>query len=107
MTPTEHEYTVATDAAAKALYLTAGGDDDDSLPWEDVPRLTQNQIRESVLPIVDAALQALPDRRAEGWAVGEKAGEEFERARWQPVAERNMIPLATPERPDNPYGGQS
>lgn len=68
MTPTEQEGTVAVDAAARTAWdlqrkaaeaagvPTAG-------PWENLGPLDQNYYREAVLPLVWAALEALPDRR--------------------------------------------
>lgn len=59
MDPTEHELTVAVDAAAKVLH-----GDVTQEPWDDLTPLEQLEVRETVLPCIWAALRALPDRRA-------------------------------------------
>lgn len=61
MTPTEHEGTVAVDAAARVL---ARHTQRRGAEWDDLKPLTQNALREQVLPLVRAALEALPDRSA-------------------------------------------
>ncbi|MEJ7796793.1 MAG: hypothetical protein WKF50_14655 [Nocardioides sp.] len=58
MTPTEYELTVASHAAGRVLCAEIDG----SVPWEDLEPLARNSYLESVLPIVNAALLALPDR---------------------------------------------
>lgn len=66
MIPTEHEYTVATHAAAKAAYeneiRSQGLDPDAIIAWDDLPRLAKNGWCEGVLFLVDAAISAIPDR---------------------------------------------
>ena len=76
MTPTEHEGTVAVDAAAKVMYarniaamepiveqLRAQGQQVDlTRDWDDLGPLEKNNYREMALPVVWAALEALPDR---------------------------------------------
>jgi hypothetical protein len=63
VTPTEHEGTVAVDAAARAVYdaqrrsMPSG-----AASFDDLDVLQRNHFRESVLPFVWAALEALPDR---------------------------------------------
>lgn len=63
MIPTEHEYTVATHAAAKAVVKAQHPEID----YDTVPLAQIRPYLEAVLPIVDAALSALPDRRADAW----------------------------------------
>lgn len=58
MIPSEHEGTVAVDAAARRAFADLGGTGFDSLSAE-----SKRQIKEQVLSIVWAALEALPDRR--------------------------------------------
>lgn len=75
--PTEEAATLAVDAAAKAAY-------DDNIKarkevfppsatfpeWDDLHPTEKLQIRESVLPLVWAALAALPDPRYTAWEAG-------------------------------------
>ena len=81
MTPTEHEGTVAVDAAARKMYA----DYADRLRSQNVPDVAiaefdhlaptiRNQWREAALPLVWAALEALPDRRAAAWDQGYACG---------------------------------
>lgn len=68
MTPTEHELTVAVDAAARKLWegLARAGDVyAGRRPFDDLDELLQQRLREEVLPIVTAVLAALPDRGLE------------------------------------------
>lgn len=59
MIPTEHEYTVATQAAAKKLLSLSRPD----LDWdEDLDPNERRAMMEPILPIVDAAISAIPDR---------------------------------------------
>lgn len=58
MTPTEHEMTVAVHAAARTLYATLS----DAPPFDDLPANERLSLRESVLTLVVAALEAVPDR---------------------------------------------
>lgn len=64
MKPTEHEMTIAVDAAARHVWSTIAVLDIQGMPFEDVPPLAQNKLREDVLQVVIAALEALPDRAA-------------------------------------------
>lgn len=68
MTPTEHEATVAVDAAARRFWKAQ----QDSFALQGAPgaledfdaldRLQQVEVKQHVLPFVWAALEALPDR---------------------------------------------
>lgn len=58
MIPSEHEATVAVDAAARRLYDLAGGTAFDALSAE-----AKRQLKQQVLDVVWAALEAIPDRR--------------------------------------------
>jgi hypothetical protein len=81
VTPTEHEGTVAVDAAARklwelqeqAVYESTGGKVRGP-SYDQLKQLKKNEVRQSVLPIVWAALEALPDRRADGWDEGYRSG---------------------------------
>lgn len=70
--PTEAMATVAVDAAARNFYETnvtvpEGG----SKPsFDDLPATAKLQFRQAVLPIVWAALSALPDPRRVAWFEG-------------------------------------
>lgn len=84
MSASEAEATVAVEAAAKKVYeANAEGYNATmaraGLPgqpsWEDSNPLTKNQYREAVLPIVWAALEALPDRSRGLWLEGYYAHE--------------------------------
>lgn len=79
MRPTEHEATVAVDAAARAAYDEEAARAREILPpeaaasiieWDDLTALDKNDWRESVLKLVWAALAALPDRRRGAWEEG-------------------------------------
>lgn len=72
MTPTEHEGTVAVDAAARVAYERHRLDH--RTEFDDLDPHVQNMWRETVLAPVWAALEALPDRRAAVWDEGELAG---------------------------------
>ena len=83
MTPTEHEGTVAVDAAARKFWelqeraiheQTNGAVTGPS--WEQLNHLKRNEVRQHVLPLVWAALEALPDRRADAWDEGWRAAAE-------------------------------
>jgi len=68
--PTEHEGTVALDAAAR-LYLET------QVPgekWDNLDAVQRQAVKQMLLPMVWAALEALPDRRHSAWAEGFKAG---------------------------------
>jgi hypothetical protein len=58
--PTEHELTVAVDAAAEYAYRRTVVDEARS--WRDVDAVTAHRFRELVLPLTTAALEAIPDR---------------------------------------------
>lgn len=65
MIPTEHEYTAATHAAAKVKYAQYHkANPDQTLPedWGELPLHLKRTFLENVLPIVDAAISAIPDR---------------------------------------------
>ena len=73
MIPTEHEYTVATQAAAKRYHedmVRAASMTPSPIEvpaWDDLDAFRRQQTMEAVLPIVNAAISALPDRRADAW----------------------------------------
>jgi hypothetical protein len=73
MTPTEHEGTVAVDAAARKMYadVNAGLDVPE---FDHLHPVQQNVFRDAVLPYVWAGLEALPDRAVIAWDEGEVAG---------------------------------
>lgn len=60
MIPSEHEGTVAVDAAARKAW--AGQPYSEKTSFDELDVLQQNRFREAVLPLVWAALEALPDR---------------------------------------------
>jgi hypothetical protein len=68
MIPTENEYTLATHAAAKLLYaqmvarVSEGYPDAPETPWEELSPSSKRPYLERVLPIVDVAISAIPDR---------------------------------------------
>jgi len=64
----EHDATLAVEAAAKADYEAIA--EPGSMPWEDVPPTIKLALRKRVLPLVWAALGALPDQRRTAWAEG-------------------------------------
>lgn len=76
--PTEDAATKAVDAAAKNFFERAvkaqGGDPDGVDAWENQEPTIKNVWRQQVLPIVWAALQALPDPRSTAWLQGLYAG---------------------------------
>lgn len=123
MTPTEHEGTVAVDAAARRLYDRVPGpcghgedcagdgpdcwEDKAAKPvFDDLPLLARNELREHVLPVVWAALQALPDRRRTAWAEGLKAGEDY-MASWARDPAGGALTGRGRPRPTNPYEDES
>lgn len=65
MNVTEHQATVAVDAAARRNYDLQADGLDGAPPFDDLHRTVQLELRELVLPIVWAALEALPDPAAE------------------------------------------
>ena len=79
----EQEATAAVDAAARKFYedqaavlLDVLVDDlPQSARFDARPPLEQNHYREVVLPIVWAALEALPDPRRSAWLEGYRAGQ--------------------------------
>lgn len=79
MNPTEHEYTVAVDAAARHIWayqyraIVADARPGASVPPEDfdaLSPLTQHHLREAALPVARAVLEALPDRLRGTWIEG-------------------------------------
>lgn len=65
MIPTEHEYTAATHAAAKVVWDTNARNAPEGAvpPWDDaLPMAIKRPYLEAVLPVVDAAISAIPDR---------------------------------------------
>ena len=70
----EHDATVAVEAAAKHVYETTIKPNTLSMlpDWDDLPAVHKRNLKEQVLGIVWAALGALPDQRhlayEEGWA---------------------------------------
>jgi hypothetical protein len=63
MNPTDHEWTVATDAAAQKIYmLQYGATTMEPGYWDNVAPLAKRQFREAALEIIRPALEALPDR---------------------------------------------
>lgn len=76
----EREATIAVDAAAKTVYeanreaaaesLRRSGVLPTAPPWDKLDSLAQNEFRTAVLPIVWAALEAIPDRSRGLWLEG-------------------------------------
>lgn len=64
----EHDATLAVEAAAKAEYERVA--EPGSMPWEDVPATIKLALRQHCLGIVWAALGALPDQRHTAWLEG-------------------------------------
>lgn len=72
--PTEHQLTVATQAAARAhfhRFATLAGEVDPD--WDALHPVTRQEIMQTVLPIVHDALLALPDPRRVAWLDGHVA----------------------------------
>lgn len=98
MIPTEHEATIALDAATRvhwrrqqALSAAAGHQYPD---FDDLERGDQNAVLSELLPMVWAALEAIPDRRHHAWAVGHAAG----------VADATSVPFGETYRiTENPF----
>lgn len=75
---TEHQMTVAVDAAARSAYDADVARRREVFPpgvhfhsWEEQPDpMVKYQFRDGVLPIVMAALNALPDPRHDAWDLG-------------------------------------
>lgn len=73
--PTEDLATKAVDAAARdAFERFKEADGGITLDWDDLDAVTKLRFRESVLPIVWAALTSLPDPRYAAWEEGKIAG---------------------------------
>lgn len=79
MYTSETVLTIAVTAAAKASHHLGNESLRDTLPpsafarlseWDDIGPLVQNQWRAMVLPIVLAALDAVPDPRYAAWEEG-------------------------------------
>ena len=94
--PRESDATVAVEAAAKRAYDDWRASHNAHTPeWEDLGPVHQLRFREGVLPLVWAALEALPDPRREAWEEGRQAVYDIENDGWAPL---------NPERvPRNPY----
>lgn len=71
MIPTEHEYTVATHAAAEASYERYRRTHPEVTlpPWGELEKgnRLKHTFLENALPLVDAAISAIPDRRSDAW----------------------------------------
>lgn len=83
MYTSETDLTPAITAAARAAHARGNEELRATLPpsaaarlseWEDIGPLPQNQWREFVLPLVAAAVDALPDPRYATWEAGYQAG---------------------------------
>lgn len=74
MIPTEQEYTAATHAAAQAVWAQQRATmrpEGFILPeWDDLPVADKRPVLEAVLPIVNAAISAIPDRSLAAWERG-------------------------------------
>lgn len=71
--PTEAAATAAVKAAAIKAYenaMKAGGDIVGAPDYDDLPEPTRRQVEEDLLPLVWAALQAIPDPRYAAWEQG-------------------------------------
>lgn len=76
----EYEATIAVEAAACKVYeanreaaaesLRRSGILPTAPHWEKLSPLAQNEFRNAVLPVVWAALEALPDNRRDVWLAG-------------------------------------
>lgn len=66
--PREGDATVALEAAARKVYESSRQPSDPA--WRDLLPGSQNAIKSSLLPIVWAALDALPDPRRGAWLEG-------------------------------------
>lgn len=73
--PTEYAATVAVHAAATKAWDQAKESLPSSLqvPFDDLPKVKQNEVKSAVLPTVWAALGALPDPRYYAWEEGLRA----------------------------------
>lgn len=73
--PTEDLATKAVDKAARTAYERSVANYAAEVPdWDDLPATTKLDIRQSVLPLVWAALTGLPDPRYAAWEEGRAAG---------------------------------
>lgn len=73
--PTEDLATKAVDAGARASYERAVANYADEVPsWADLDPIQKLALRESVLPLIWAALTDLPDPRYAAWEEGRAAG---------------------------------
>lgn len=79
----EHDATLAVDAAAQAVFAASRKAVFDTLPpetaarladWDGIGPVQQLEWRQQVLPLVWAALGALPDQRHTAWLEGHQAG---------------------------------
>lgn len=79
----EHDATLAIDAAARELFaqqrkmtldILPPGASDRLSDWDGIGPVQQLQWRQNVLLVVRAALGALPDQRRAAWAEGYMAG---------------------------------
>jgi hypothetical protein len=64
--PTEHEVTVAVDAAARHLHQVVFSDDSEAQTYDELAPTVKNVYREQILGPVIAALNALPNRALHG-----------------------------------------
>lgn len=76
--PRESDATVAVEAAAKAAWEASTPASLIGIPlkWDELSPLDKSTIRNTVLPLVWAALSALPDPRYGAWNEGYHAGYE-------------------------------
>ena len=98
MTPTEHEATVALDAVSRLAYEQGTRDIAAAPPWDDLPPNEQLDVRNRFLPLVWAALEAVPDRAADRQARAEIAADLVREriASLDAVAERWGAPGGSP-----------
>ena len=82
--PTEAMSTAAVEAAAKSHYenMLKAHPGAEWLVWEDVHPVEKRNFKESILPLIWAALQALPDPRAAAWDEG--FNNDYEGDGWPP-----------------------
>lgn len=76
MIATEHEMTVATDAAARAYFEESTRHLEPRPAFDDLKPMEKWQVRQHVMPLAVAAIQAIPDRRADAWDLGNAAAED-------------------------------
>ena len=88
MKATEHELTVAVEAAAKQTYEANLAEyarrhsaelmgHSPGPAWEEMSKAWQLPWREAALPVVQAILEALPNRARAAWREGYEAGEHY------------------------------